>query len=377
LLSNKVDYVRIFGKVLTLDVGDRSSSTEVLDRSHSMPIWAKRPYFFNWEHMTMNTETNKLMSLSEAVSRFVPHGAHLSIGGFTINRNPMAAVYEIIRQQKRHLHLYAHSNGQGVDELVGAGCLDRIEIAYAGSGRFAPTCIRFRKAVESGRLRVEDYSNFQMTLRFMAGAMGVPFLPTRSSLGSDIATRWGFSENVRRDDPRLPDRKLVILDDPFGGWAETERVVLVPAINPDVTIIHAQAADRQGTVRITGLPFADVEQAKAARHLIVSCETLVDDDGLRDAPEQNQIPFFCVDAVVHLPMGAWPTACYRYYDYDPTRLHHYREAALDDVRYRAYLQKQILDVPDHAAMIKGIEPGQLEKIKADPRTGYAVGLDRR
>ena len=97
-----------------------------------------------------------------------------SIGGFTINRNPMGAVYEIIRQQKRHLHLYAHSNGQWVDELIGAGCVDGIEIAYAGSGRFAPTCIRFRKAVESGRLKVEDYSNYQMTLRFMAGAMGVP-----------------------------------------------------------------------------------------------------------------------------------------------------------------------------------------------------------
>ena len=325
----------------------------------------------------MNTEPNKQMSLSEAVSRYVPDGAHISIGGFTINRNPMAAVYEIIRQQKRHLHLYAHSNGQGVDELIGAGCVDGIEIAYAGNGRFAPTCIQFRKAVESGRLQVEDYSNYQMTLRFMAGAMGVPFLPTRSSLGSDIATRWGFSENRRKGDPRIPDRKLVIQDNPFGSWADTERVVLVPAINPDVTIIHVQAADRQGTARITGLPFADVEQAKAARHLIVTCETLVDDDLLRGAPERNQIPFFCVDAVVHLPMGAWPTACYRHYDYDPARLHQYREAAMDGVRYQDYLQTQILNVPDHAAMIAGIDPDQLEKIKADRRTGYAVGLDRR
>jgi glutaconate CoA-transferase subunit A len=325
----------------------------------------------------MNVETNKLMSLAEAVSRFVPDGAHLSIGGFTINRNPMAAVYEIIRQQRRHLHLYAHSNGQGVDELIGAGCVERIEIAYAGSGRFAPTCIRFRKAVEAGRLQVEDYSNYQMTLRFMAGAMGVPYLPTRSSLGSDIVTRWGFSVTARQADPRIPDRKLVIQDNPFGGWAETERVVLVPAINPDVTIIHVQAADRQGTARITGLTFADVEQAKAARHLIVTCETLAADDLLRGAPERNQIPFFCVDAVVHLPMGAWPTACYRHYDYDPARLHQYRDAALDDARYQEYLQTQILDVSDHAAMIKGVDPGQLEKIKADPRTGYAVGLDRR
>jgi len=325
----------------------------------------------------MNVDANKLMPIAEAVARFVPDGAHVSIGGFTINRNPMAAVYEIIRQKKRHLHMYAHSNGQGVDELVGAGCVDKIEIAYAGNGRFAPTCIRFRRAVESGRIQVEDYSNYQMTLRFMAGAMGVPFLPTRSSLGSDIANRWGFSESERQDDPRIPDHKLVIMDNPFEGWCETERVVLVPAVNPDVTIIHVQAADRQGTARITGLPFADVEQAKAARHLIVTCETLVDDDLLRGAPERNQIPFFCVDAVVHVPMGAWPTACYRHYDYDPTRLHQYRQAALDDERYREYLRAEILSTGTHEEMLARVDAAQLEKIRADARAGYAVGLDRR
>jgi glutaconate CoA-transferase subunit A len=325
----------------------------------------------------MNTDTDKLMPLSAAVSRFVADGAHISIGGFTINRNPMAAVYEIIRQKRRHLHLYAHSNGQGVDELIGAGCVDRLEIAYGGSGRFAPTCIRFRKAVESGRVLVEDYSNYQMTLRFMAGAMGVPFLPTRSSLGSDIVNLWGFSEAVRRDDPRLPDSKLVTLDNPFDGWCDADKVVLVPAINPDVTIIHVQAADRQGTARIRGLPFADVEQAKAARHLIVTCETVVDTQQLRQAPDQNQIPFFCVDAVVHLPMGAWPTACYYHYDYDPVRLHDYRRAALDDHRYQAYLQDEIYATADHEEMLGRVETGQLERIRADQRTGYAVGLDRR
>jgi glutaconate CoA-transferase subunit A len=325
----------------------------------------------------MNGDTDKLMSISDAVGQFVPDGAHISIGGFTINRNPMAAVYEIIRQKKRGLHLYAHSNGQGVDELIGGGCVDRLEIAYGGSGRFASTCIRFRKAVESGRLAVEDYTNYQMTLRFMAGAMGVPFLPTRSSLGSDIVNRWGFSEADRRAEPRVPDSKLVVMDNPFAGWCDTDRVVLVPAINPDVTIIHVQAADRQGTARINGLPFADVEQAKAARHLIVTCETLVDDDLLRGAPERNQIPFFCVDAVVPAPMGAWPTACYRHYDYDPTRLHQYRNAALDDGRYQVYLDAEIFSTRNHEEMMARIDPGGLEKIKADQRTGYAVGLDRR
>ena len=325
----------------------------------------------------MNTNSDKRMSLADAISLFVGDGAHITIGGFTINRNPMAAVYEIIRQKKRRLHLYAHSNGQGVDELIGAGCVDQIEVAYAGSGRFAPTCIRFRKAVESGDIRAEDYTNYQMTLRFMAGAMGVPFLPTRSSLGSDIVSRWGFSEEARQLDSRVPDRKLVVMDNPFGCWCDTERVVLVPAINPDVTIIHVQAADRQGTARINGLPFADVEQAKAARHLIVTCEDVLTTEELRQAPDQNQIPFFCVDAVVHVPMGAYPTACYQHYDYDPTRLHQYRQAALDDDRYRIYLEEEIFSSADHQAMMANIAADQLEKIKADRRTGYAVGLDRR
>ena len=125
----------------------------------------------------MKSQADKVMGLKEAVALLVTDGCHLSIGGFTINRNPMAAIYEIIRQGKKDLHLYAHSNGQGVDELIGAGCVKRLEIAYAGSGRFAPTCIRFRRAVENGELSVEDYSNYHMTLRFLAGGHGFAFSP--------------------------------------------------------------------------------------------------------------------------------------------------------------------------------------------------------
>jgi len=325
----------------------------------------------------MNVKPNKVMKLSEAVARYVPDGSHLSIGGFTINRNPMAAVYEIIRQGRRGLHLYAHSNGQGVDELIGGACVDAVEIAYAGSGRFAPTCIRFKKAVQDGAVVVEDYSNYQMTLRFMAGAMGVPFLPTRSSLGSSLVDKWGFSKARREAADRLPDRKMVVVDNPFGDWMETSKVVLVPAINPDVTLLHVQKADAQGTVRIEGLPFADVEQAKAARHVIVTCEEVVAPEVLRKDSDRNQIPFFCVDAVVPVPFGAYPTACYRHYDYDPTYLNRYRESAIDDERYRDYISSHIMGVSDHAQRVALAGEEQIEAIRADPRTGYAVGLDRR
>ncbi|MFP3975648.1 MAG: CoA transferase subunit A [Dehalococcoidia bacterium] len=324
----------------------------------------------------MSNNNGKVMSLKEAIEKFVFDGCHISIGGFTVNRNPMAAVYEIIRQKREGLHLYAHSNGQGVDELIGAGCIRELELAYGANGRFATTCIRFRKAVQEGTVKVEDYSNYQMTLRFLAGAMGVPFLPTRSGLGTSVVDKWGFSSEERKTDPRLPDEKLIVTENPFGSWGDASKVVLLPAITTDVTIIHAQKADPGGTARINGLTFADVEQAKSARHLIVTCEELVDSGELREDPDQNQLPFFCVDAVVHVPYGAYPTACYRYYDYDPAYLNQYREWAADDQKYKEYLDRFVHGVDGHEELLSLIGKERLDIIKADTRTGYAVNLDR-
>lgn len=325
----------------------------------------------------MNTRQDKVMPLSEAIGKYVKDGVQISIGGFTINRNPMAAVYEIIRQGIRDLHLYAHSNGQGADELIGGGCVSRLDIAYGGSGKYASTCIRFRKAVQEGTIQVEDYSNFQMTLRFMAGAMGVPFLPTVSGLGTDLMNVWGFPEEMRKQDPTLPNRKMVVMENPFDEWLDTSKVVLVPAIQTDITILHVQMADKQGTGRIRGLSFADVEQAKSAKHLILTCEELVDADVLRKDPDQNNIPFIHVDAVVHVPYGAYPTACYHYYDYDPTFLLAYAGYAKNDRLYEEYLEKMIYSVKNHEEFI-ALNGGQerLTRIKADPKTGYAVNLAR-
>ncbi|MEW6671994.1 MAG: CoA transferase [Thermodesulfobacteriota bacterium] len=320
---------------------------------------------------------NKITNLAEAVNRYVFDGCHISIGGFTMVRNPMAAIYETIRQRIKNLHLYAHSNGQGVDELIGAGCVAKLEIAYGGNGRFASTCVRFRKAVEQGTLPVEDYTNYQMTLRFMAGAMGVPFLPTRSSLGTDIIDKWGFTEAMRKEDPKIPDQKLIVTDNPFNKSGTIPKVVLVPAINTDVAILHVQKADAQGTARIHGLTFSDVEQAKSARHVILTCEEIVSQDDLRADPDQNQIPFFYVDAVVPVPFGAYPTSCHRCYDYDPAYLNEYLKSAQDDTLFAAYLDKYVYGSRDHQAFLEQIGPDRINRLKADPRTGYAVGLDRR
>ena len=145
---------------------------------------------------------DKLMSLDEAISRFVENGCQLSIGGFTVTRNPMAAAYEIVRQRIKNLHLVCHSNGQALDVLIGAGCVKRLEIAYGGNGRFAPTCIRFKKAIERNEIEFEDYSNYQMSLRFLAGALGVPFMPTKSGFGSDLLALEGFSQETRKEEKK-------------------------------------------------------------------------------------------------------------------------------------------------------------------------------
>ena len=322
------------------------------------------------------TTLDKVVSLSEAVRRYIHDGAHISFGGFTVNRQPMACAYEIIRQGISGLQVHMHSGGQALDPLIGAGCVRAVEIAYGANGRFAPTCLCFRRMVERGELLVEDYTNYQMTLRFLAGAMGVPFLPVRSGMGTDIVKRWGFDAEMRSRDPRLPSRKLVVLDNPFAEGSP-EPIVLVPAINPDVTVIHAQQADTQGTVRMAGLTFADVEQAQAARCVIVTCEELVEPEVLRAEPDRNQIPFFAVDAVVHVPFGAHPTACYGFYDYDAHHLHEYRAAAADEAQFAAYLDQYVYGVGGHTEYLERIGAAALERIRAVPPFGYAPGLARK
>lgn len=316
----------------------------------------------------------KLMSLSEAVARFVPDGCQLCIGGFTINRNPMAAVYEIARQRRRDLHLVAHSNGQGLDVLVGAGCVSRLEVAYGGNGRFAPTCVRFRKAVERGELLVEDYTNSQMSLRFLAGALGVPFLPSRSGLGTDVVAKEGFPPAVR-DGGRVARHKAIVQSDPFAD--DGEQVVLLPALTPDVSIIHAQQVGTDGTVRIKGLTFADLEQCKAASRVIVTCEEIVPAEYLRLDPDQNALPPFLVDAVVVVPYGAHPTACRYFYDYDPAHLNRYREAAKDDDGFAAWLDEWVYGVASWDDYLDKVGGAQLARIRANTVAGYAPGLDRR
>jgi len=161
---------------------------------------------------------------------------------------------------------------------------------------------------------------------------------------------------------------------PFTG----DKVVLLPAIQTDVTIIHAQVVDAQGTVRIYGQNFGDEQQAKCAKKLIVTCEEIVKPEVLREYPEHNTIPFFRVDAVVKVPYGAHPYACYRYYDYDPKFLGLYHKRARDNKTFEEFLDEYIYSTKDWEEYLKKIGGDEkLRKLKADKKLGYAPKLKRR
>jgi len=319
--------------------------------------------------------SDKVMTLEEAVRRFVKEGSQIAIGGFTVTRNPMAAIYEIVRQKIRNIHLVCHSNGQGLDVLIGAGCVRRLEIAYGGNGRYAPTCIRFKKAVQNNTIEFEDYSNYQMSLRFLAGSLSIPFISTKSGLGSDILNFEGFSKETRKE-RKVARKKYVTMQNPFSDEKE-DPVVLLPALNPDVAIIHVQYVGEDGTIRIKGLTFADLEQAKSADVVIVTCEEIVPRSYIRLDPDQNSLPSFFADAIVKVPYGAHPTACLNFYDYDPKHFNLYKKIAGDDSLFEEYLHEWIYDVKSHEEYLDKIGAAQLQTIKANPVLGYAAGLDRK
>ena len=223
----------------------------------------------------------KVMSLSEAAS-FVQDGMTVGVGGSTMSRTPMAMIWELIRQGRKHLTSRAASFRPTATSLFGSGVADEIVTSWFAQGILWGLSKVMRHHVESGGKRFQEWSHMAMGMRFRAGAMGVPFMPIRSMLGSDVL-------KLR------PEAKE--FDCPFTG----ERLLLVPALNPDVALIHVQRCDAYGNAQIDGLQFMDIDLAMAANSVILTTERIVSNDQIRRAPDQTKIPFFCVDAVVEVP----------------------------------------------------------------------------
>lgn len=317
---------------------------------------------------------DKLIDVAAAAA-LIPDGATLSLGGFTAQRHPMALVYELIRLRRRDLYLFGHSPGGDWDVLIGAGCVKRVELAYEADEAFGPIGPRWRLAVQRGQIEWEDYSNFAMVARFTAGAMGIPFMPVRSLLGSDVLARQSLSDAQRAEDRRSASRKLHVMQSPFD---EADTVVLVPAVHTDFAVLHVQKAAPDGTLRIEGQTFADVEQALSADTVIAVAEEIVPADELRSVPERNLIPYFAVHHVCHVPFGAHPYAVFNYYDYDPRQLKEYHTAAEDDAAFDAYLQRYVFGVICHAEYLAAVGgAARMESLRADPAFGYRPDLRRR
>ena len=263
---------------------------------------------------------NKVMSLHDAVAKYVENGDTLAIGGFTTNRKPYAAVSEILRQGQKDFIVYAGPGGGEVDMLIGEGRVAAYINCYTANSGYTNVSRRFRAAIEQGKLTYEDYSQDVLMLMLHASSLGLPFLPVRLMQGSGLMKFWGISEEKRKTMPKIEDLKCAEIENPM---VPGQKVVAVPVPKIDTAIIHVQQASPDGTCIIMGDEFHDIDIAIAARKTIVTCEEIVSDEYIRRDPTKTRIFGECVQAVVKAPYGAWPSQCYAYYDDDDAGLKEY------------------------------------------------------
>ena len=290
---------------------------------------------------------DKRITLKEAV-KLVPDGSHLFWGGFGFQRPPMAFAHELVRQKKRGLTIYTCGSEMDIDILSGAKVVSRYELAfYAIEGIGLVPNIQRR--VREGSIEIEDYSNLAMVMRFLGGALGVPFMPLKSMLGTDMLAKKRFRAH-----------KAEIMDCPFTG----EKVVLVPSVRPDFSIIHAQRVDQEGNVQIDGIKGEDVEGARAGKKVIVMTEEIVDAEFIRSQPDQTIIPNIYVTHVVECPWGSHPMMVYNYYDYDMEHVRMYYDQCKTEEGWQKYCQDYITSVNSHNEFLQKIGMERLMKHKA-------------
>jgi glutaconate CoA-transferase, subunit A len=236
----------------------------------------------------------KVVSLEEAAS-FVRDGDSVGIGGSTMSRTPMGIIWALIRSKRKQLSCSRSIMSSDGDLLFGSGASAHVITSWFSQGILWGVSKVMRHFVESGKARYDEWSHLAMGMRFRAGAMGVPFIPIRSMLGSDVLAL-------------RPEAKEMIC--PYTN----EKLLLVPALNPDVALIHVQRCDAYGNAQIDGLQFMDIDLAMAANKVVLTTERIISNDQIRRTPDQTKIPFFAVDAVVELPFGAAPHECYGVYE---------------------------------------------------------------
>ncbi len=289
---------------------------------------------------------SKVVALAEAVRQHVPDGAAVVLGTALEGLIPFAAAHELIRQARRELTLIGPISDVCFDQLIAAGCARRVVAAWVGNVQHG-SGYGFRRAVEQGvprPLEVEDHSNFTIALGLEAAAMGVPYLPTRTLLGSDVLRR---------------NSRLRVAPCPLTGLP----LVLVPALAPDVAILHVQRADAEGNCQAWGPTGVTAAAGKASRTVIVVCEELVAPDVIRSDPNRLLLPGFLVAAVVHLPWGAHPSPVQGHYNRDDAVYADYHGRTGSAEGARAWLGEWVLDLPDHAAYLDKLGPARLDALR--------------
>lgn len=294
---------------------------------------------------------DKLTSLSDAIARYVHDGDLVYAAGFT-HLIPFAAGHEIIRQGRRDLTLARATPDLIYDQMVAAGCARKVIFSYIGNPGVGSLRI-VRSAIESGQLEWEEYSHFGMITRLQAGAAGLSFMPMNQTAATSLEQN---NPNYRR------------VTDPYSG----KEVVVLPALHPDVAIVHVQRADAQGNAHIWGILGEQKEAAFAARHVILTAEEIVDESVIRSDPNRTMIPEFIVDAVCHVPYAAHPSYTQGYYDRDNAFYLEWDRISESPEQVKAYLDEWVYGVKDRAEYWKKLGANTRDRLKVSPRLSSPV-----
>ncbi len=300
---------------------------------------------------------NKLMSMREAIERFVPDGASVALGLALEAMIPFAAGHELIRQRRRDLTLIGPISDMLFDQLIGAGCARKVQAAWVGNVSEG-LAHSYRRATEQGiphPLSVEEHSNFSMALSLLAAGLGVPYLPTKTLLGSDIP----------RQNPTFRQGT-----DPWTG----EPLLLVPAIRPDVTILHAQRADSDGNAHVWGCLGICEEAALAAQGIILVAEEIVPRETILSDPNRILAPALKVLAVVHEPGGAHPAPVQGYYNRDHAAFRAYHAQTRSIEGFQQWLAEWVTGIANRQEYLArlGAERWQMLGVKEHR---YAAPVD--
>jgi glutaconate CoA-transferase subunit A len=292
---------------------------------------------------------DRLRSLRESVALDIEDGMSIAMGCALESLIPFAASHEIIRQHKKTLTLIGPISDMQFDQLIGAGCVRKIVASWVGNVA-AGLGHNYRRAAEAGiphPIEIEEHSNFTIGLGLQAAAMGVPFLPTRTIIGSDLAEGEQFQA----------------MRCPFTG----EKLIAVRAIRPDVAILHVQRADRQGNAHVWGNLGVMREAAMAAKKVILTCEEIVDHDVILSDPNRTVIPGFVVSSVVHQPFGGFPSPTQGYARRDDDFYFEYHRATRTREGFRHWLEEWVLGVNDHREFLDHLSAARLDGLKPQER----------